>query len=59
MQKAISFLVAAVLLIVPISRMVRRNEQKRVLARLKQLGWGLGESEKLYNDYYAHWPKRG
>jgi hypothetical protein len=59
MRKFLSFLMTVALIAVPLSRILRRSEQRRVLARLKQLGWGLGESEKLYNDYYSHWPSRG
>lgn len=59
MRRLLSLFMAAALVTLPVGAMIRRTEQKRMLARLKELGWGLGESEKLYNFYYAHWPSRG
>jgi hypothetical protein len=50
MRRPISLLVvAAALVALPISTMLRRNDQKKILARLKQLGWGMGEDFKIYD----------
>jgi hypothetical protein len=56
MRNAISFVVAAVLILVPIEKMLRRSYQRKMLHHLEELGWGLGESEKLYLYYYGHGP---
>ena len=58
MRNAISFVVAAAMVVLPIQRMLRRSYQRKMLHHLEDLGWGLGESEKLYLYYYGHGPGR-
>ncbi len=54
MRKAISFLVAVALVGLPIQVVLRRSEQRKMLNHLKEIGWGMGETEKLCNFYFPH-----